>query len=71
MLDIMQNFESLFGIKINFTYWPNHEQMRYRSVCIKSRYTSTPMNEVKKVLNTTMKGPLASLSTKILLYSNI
>ena len=70
-LEIMQNFESLFGIKIDFTYWPNHEQMRHRSVCIKSRYTGTPMNEIKKVLNATMKGPSASRSTKILMYSNM
>ena len=44
-LDIMQNFESLFGIKIDFTSWPNHEQMRHRSVSIKFKYTGTPMNE--------------------------
>ena len=70
-LEIMQNFESLFGIKIDLTYWPNHEQMKHRTVCIKSKYTGTPMNEIKKVLNATMKGPSASRSTKILMYSNM
>ena len=70
-LDIMQNFESLFGIKIDFTSWPNHEQMRHRSVSIKFKYTGTPMNEIKKVLNATMKGPSASRSTKLLMYSNM
>ena len=29
------------------------------------------MNEIKKVLNATMKGPSASRSTKILMYSNM
>ena len=61
----------LFGIKINFTYWPNHEQMRHCSVSIKSRYTGTPMNKIKKVWNATMKGPLATRLTKLLMYSNM
>jgi len=29
------------------------------------------MNEIKKVINATMKGPLASPSMKILIYSNM
>ena len=29
------------------------------------------MNEIKKILNATMKGPSASRSTKILMYSNM
>ena len=46
-LEIMHTFESLFGITINFTHWPSHEEMRHRSyVGIMLKYTGTPMNEV-------------------------
>lgn len=49
--NIMQNFENLFiGVKINHTHWATHEEMWHRSVGIKLQYTSTPMNEIKKVI---------------------
>ena len=39
-------------------------QFGHRSVGIKLRYTSMPMNKIKKVINATMKGSCASPSTK-------
>ena len=68
---IMRNFKNLFGVKINHTHCPTHEEMRHSSVGIKLRYTSTPMNEIKKVMNATMKGSCASPSTKMIIYSNM
>ena len=67
----MRTFESLFGITINLTHWPNHEEMRHRSVGIMLKYTGTPMNEIKKVINATMKGPSTSATQKVLIYSNM
>ena len=67
----MRNFENLVGVKINHTHWPTHEEMRHRSVGIKLRYTSMPMNEIKKVINATMKGSCALPSTKMIIYSNM
>ena len=62
----MRNFENLFGVKINHTHWPTHEEMRHRSVGIKLQYTSVPMNEIKKVINATMKGSCAMLTFQTL-----
>ena len=71
-LEIMRAFErSLFGITTNLTHWPSHEEMRHRSVGIMLKYTGTPMNEIKKVIDATMKGPSTSASQKILIYSNM
>ena len=42
---MMRTFENLFGIKINFTHWPTHEEMRHRSVGITLKYTGTAANE--------------------------
>ena len=70
-LDIMRTFESLFGITINLTHWPSHEEMRHRSVGITLKYTGTPMIEIKKVIDVTMNGPSTSASQKVLIYSNM
>ena len=70
-LAIVRNFENLFGVKINCTHWPRYNDMRHRSVGIKLKYTSAPMNDIKKVINATMKGRSASQSRKIIIYSNM
>jgi len=70
-LAIVRNFETLFGVKINCTHWPKHNDMRHRSVGIKVKYTSAPMNDIKKVIDATMKGDWASQSRKIIIYSNM
>jgi superfamily II DNA helicase RecQ len=70
-LAIVHNFETLFGVKINCTHWPKHNDMRHRSVGIILKYTSAPMNDIKKVIDTTMKGRSASQSRKIIIYSNM
>ena len=44
-LAIVHNFETLFGVKINCTHWPKHNDMRHRSVGIILKYTSAPMKE--------------------------
>lgn len=52
--------------------WPTHDEMRHQSVCIKLRYTGTPMNEIKKVINEIMKGTSASSpQKKTIIYSNM
>ena len=43
-LDIMRTLESLFGISINLTHWPNHEEMRHRSVGIMLKYIDLGYN---------------------------
>ena len=47
------------------------QQFGHRSVGIKLRYTSMPMNKIKKVINATMKGSCALPSTKMIIYSNM
>ncbi len=70
-LSIKRTFENLFGVQINSTEWPKHDEMQHRSVGIKLQYSSAPMNTIKALINKTMKGRLASNSKKIIIYSNM
>ena len=72
---IMWNFKNLFGVKINHTHWPMHEEMRHRSVGIKLRYTSTPMNEIKQknkiIIYSNMRDKIVQLGNKVEEYLDI
>ena len=68
---IQTNFEKLFGVKINNMHWPDHHQMRHRSVSIELKYTIMIMKEIKNKCMPLLLAGCTDSSKKIIIYSNM
>ena len=65
---IQKNFQNLLGVKINNIHWPDHHEMRHRSVSIELKYTKMIMKEVKNKRMPLLIPGCMDAEKKIIIY---